>query len=200
MRNNDFVVRFAGEGGGGLVTSAELLAQVTAQVGYHVKTFVTFPSQIMGGPTFAQARISTSPVLSYGDELHVLVAFDREAYDTHHDQVREGGVIIYNSEDFQLEDDGKSFGMRIDELAKSTGNPRAANMVILGAIAHLVNMPEHYLPEFVTKRFTRGRPGDAEIIRGNIMALGLGAEEAKKSGFSLGALEDPDAALRAIRS
>ena len=174
-----------------MVTSAELLAQVTAQVGYHVTTFVTFPSQIMGGPTFAQARISTEPVQSYGDELDVLVAFDREAYDTHQEEVREGGVIVYNSEDFQLEEDGKSFGMRIDELAKSTGNPRAANMVILGAIAHLVHMPEHYLPEFVTKRFTRGRPGDEEIIKGNIMALDLGREEAKKSGFSLGELADP---------
>jgi 2-oxoglutarate ferredoxin oxidoreductase subunit alpha len=191
MRNKDFVVRFAGEGGGGLVTSAELLAQVTAQVGYHVKTYVTFPSQIMGGPTFAQARISTAPVLSYGDELDVLVAFDREAYNTHQAEVRDGGVTIYNSEDFQLEEDGKSFGMRIDELAKASGNPRAANMVILGAIANLVNMPEHYLPEFVTKRFTRGRPGDEEIIKGNILALSLGAEEAKKSGFSLGELEDP---------
>ena len=108
MRNNDFVVRFAGEGGGGLVTSAELLAQVTSQVGYHVKTFVTFPSQIMGGPTFAQARISTEPVLSYGDQLDVLVALDREAYNTHQSEVREGGVIIYNSEDFQLEEDGTS--------------------------------------------------------------------------------------------
>ncbi len=173
------------------MTSAELLAQVTAQVGYHVKTFVTFPSQIMGGPTFAQARISTSPVLSYGDDLDVLVAFDREAYDTHQEEVREGGVIVYNSEDFQLEDDGKSFGIRIDELARSTGNPRAANMVILGAIAHLVHMPEHYLPEFVTKRFSRGRAGDEEIIKGNIMALDLGREEAKKSGFSLGELADP---------
>jgi 2-oxoglutarate ferredoxin oxidoreductase subunit alpha len=191
MANKDFVVRFAGEGGGGLVTSAELLAQVTAQVGYHVKTYVTFPSQIMGGPTFAQARISTAPVLSYGDELDVLVAFDREAYNTHQSEVRDGGVIIYNSEDFQLEEDGKSFGMRIDELAKSSGNARAANMVILGAIANLVNMPEHYLPEFVTKRFTRGRPGDEEIIKGNILALALGREEAKKSGFSLGEMEVP---------
>ena len=191
MRKNDFVVRFAGEGGGGLVTSAELLAQVTAQVGYHVKTYVTFPSQIMGGPTFAQARISTEPVLSYGDDLDVLVTFDREAYDTHQADVREGGVIVYNSEAFQLEEDGKSFGMRIDELGKSTGNPRAANMVILGAIAHLVNMPEHYLPEFVTKRFTRGRAGDEEIIKANIMALTLGREEAKKTGFSLGELADP---------
>ena len=192
MSKKDFIVRFAGEGGGGLVTSAELLAQVTSQLGYHVKTYVTFPSQIMGGPTFAQARISTEPVLSYGDELDVLVAFDREAYDTHQSEVRKGGVIVYNSEDFQLEDDGKSFGMRIDELGKSTGNPRAANMVILGAIAHLVNMPEHYLPEFVTKRFTRGRPGDEEIVKANVMALTLGREEAKKSGFNLGELADPD--------
>jgi len=191
MRTKDFVVRFAGEGGGGLVTSAELLAQVTSQVGYHVKTFVTFPSQIMGGPTFAQARISTEPVLSYGDQLDVLVALDREAFNTHQSEVREGGVIIYNSEDFQLEEDGKSFGMRIDELAKSTGNPRAANMVMLGAIAYLVHLPDHYLPEYVTKRFTRGRPGDEEIIKGNIMALTLGSEEAQKSGFSLGELEDP---------
>jgi len=191
MANKDFVVRFAGEGGGGLVTSAELLAQVTAQVGYHVQTYVTFPSQIMGGPTFAQARISTDPVLSYGDDLDVLVAFDREAYDTHQEEVREGGVVVYNSEDFQLEADGKSFGMRIDELAKSTGNARAANMVLLGAISHLVNMPENYLPEFVTKRFTRGRSGDEEIIKANIMALSLGREEAKNSGFSLGDLADP---------
>jgi 2-oxoglutarate ferredoxin oxidoreductase subunit alpha len=192
MSKRDFVVRFAGEGGGGLVTSAELLAQVTAQLGYHVKTYVTFPSQIMGGPTFAQARIATDPVLSYGDDLDVLVAFDREAYETHRAEVREGGVIVYNSEDFHLEEDGKSFGMRIDELGKSTGNLRAANMVILGAVAHLVHMPEHYLPEFVAKRFTRGRPGDEAIVAANIMALGLGREEAKKSGFSLGELAPPE--------
>ncbi|MBI4282267.1 MAG: 2-oxoacid:acceptor oxidoreductase subunit alpha [Chloroflexi bacterium] len=191
MRKKDFVVRFAGEGGQGVVTSAELLGQVAAQVGYHIQTFATFPSQIVGGPTWAQSRISTEPVLSPGDELDVLVAFNREAYDTHRSEVRKGGVIIYNSEDFQLEDDRTSLGIRIDELAKSTGNPRSANMVVLGAIAHLVNMPESYLPDFVTKRFTRGRPGDQEIIRANIMALSLGREEARKSGFSLGELEAP---------
>ncbi|MCH9017594.1 MAG: 2-oxoacid:acceptor oxidoreductase family protein, partial [Chloroflexi bacterium] len=185
MSKKDLVVRFAGEGGQGVVTSAELLVQVTAQVGYHVQTFSTFPSQITGGPTWAQSRISTEPLMNPGDELDVLVAFNREAYDAHKSDVRKDGVIIYNSRDFQLEDDGTSLGIAMDELAKSTGNPRAANMVILGAIAHLVNMPEHYLPDFVTKRFTRGRPGDEEIIKANIMALTLGREEARKSGFSL---------------
>ena len=47
MEKQDFVVRFAGEGGQGVVTSAEGLAQAAAQVGYNVQTFATFPSQIL---------------------------------------------------------------------------------------------------------------------------------------------------------
>ena len=191
MKKQNFVVRFAGEGGQGVVTSAEGLAQAAAQVGYHVQTFATFPSQILGGPTWTQTRISNAPVLSSGDELDVLVAFNQEAYDTHYQEVRQDGVIIFDSGEFQLEHAGPTFGMPFEELAKSTGNPRAANMVIIGALAYLVNMPQKYLEEFVTKRFSRGRAGDKEIIKQNIQALSLGKEEAEKSGFSLGELAEP---------
>ena len=52
VKKSDFVVRFAGEGGQGVVTSAEGLAQAATQTGYHAQTFATFPSQIMGGPTW----------------------------------------------------------------------------------------------------------------------------------------------------
>lgn len=189
--SNDFVVRFAGEGGQGMVTSAEGLAQAAAQAGYHVLTYVTFPSQILGGPTLAQTRISSTPILSPGDELDVLVCFNRAAYDTHQDEVQAGGVIIYNSEDFQLEPDGKSFGMPFSELAKSTGNPRAENMIVIGAFAELVGMVQEHLEGFVVKRFTRGRPGDDEIIRSNIEALNLGREQAASSGFNVGTLPEP---------
>ena len=138
-----------------------------------------------------QARISTSEVLSRGDELDVLVVFNEEAYETHRDEVKEDGVTIYDSRELQLEDDGKSLGVPFDELAKSTGNLRAANMVVMGALGGLVNMPQAILEEFVKKRFTRGRPGDEQIISSNIQALALGRAEAAKSGFSLGQLEDP---------
>ena len=190
MKKTDFVVRFAGEGGQGVVTSAEGFAQANAQVGYHVQTFSTFPSQIRGGPTWTQTRISTEPVLSSGDELDVLVAFNEYAYETHRDEVAETGVIIYNSEEFELEPDGKSFGMPFDELARSTGNTRAANMVVMGALAYLVDIRQQILEEFVTKRFTRGRPGDQQIIESNHLALSLGRNEAEKSGFNLGELAD----------
>ena len=191
MQMRDFVVRFAGEGGQGVVTSAEGLAQTSAQAGYHALTFATFPSQILGGPTWTQARISVNPAHSPGDDLDVLVAFNAEAYHNHAGELRDSGVIIFNSNEFNLEGDSRGFGLPIDELAKSTGNNRAANMVVIGALAHLVNMPWNYLEEFVTKRFTRGRAGDEEIIRSNIMALSLGRDHIAQSGFSLGELASP---------
>ena len=192
VKKSDFVVRFAGEGGQGVVTSAEGLAQAATQSGYHAQTFATFPSQIMGGPTWTQTRISTSPVRSSGDELDVLVCFNEDAYDSHHGEVGETGVVVYNSGEFDLTGDDHAFGMDFDELAKSTGNARAANMVVIGALAHLVGMSQAIFDEFVTKRFSRGRPNDQEIITSNLAAMRLGRTEAENSGFSLGELAAAD--------
>jgi 2-oxoglutarate ferredoxin oxidoreductase subunit alpha len=192
MQMRDFVVRFAGEGGQGVVTSAEGLAQSSTQVGYHALTFATFPSQILGGPTWTQARISVDPVLAPGDDVNVLVAFNRDAYDEHEGDVREDGVVIFDSNEFELEGDSRSFGLPFEELAKSTGNNRAANMVIMGALAHLINMPQENLISFVEQRFNRGRNEDAQIIKSNIEALNLGRSHIAESGFSLGELAPPE--------
>jgi 2-oxoglutarate ferredoxin oxidoreductase subunit alpha len=191
MQVRDFVVRFAGEGGQGVVTSAEGLAQTSTTAGYHALTFATFPSQIMGGPTWTQVRISVEPVLSPGDDVDVLVAFNLEAYDAHRDEVRDGGVIVYNSNEFQLEAGSRVLGLPIDELARSTGNNRAANMVVVGALAYLVNMSKESLELFVEQRFTRGRSTDEEIIRSNIKAIDLGWEHISQIGFALGDLAAP---------
>ena len=191
MQKTDFVVRFAGEGGQGMVTSSEGLAQAASNVGYHVQTFVTFPSQIMGGPTMAQARVSTTPVLSSGDDIDVLVCFNEEAYLNHRAEISDSGVVIYNSGDFKPDDLANSFGMPFADLAKSTGNARAENMIVLGALAHLVSMSQSILEDFVRERFTRGRPNDEQIISSNIEALTLGRKEAERSGFSLGELASP---------
>ncbi|MEC9321103.1 MAG: 2-oxoacid:acceptor oxidoreductase subunit alpha [Chloroflexota bacterium] len=191
MKKKDFVVRFAGEGGQGVVTSAEGLAQAMAQSGYNVQTFSTFPSQIRGGPTWTQTRISTSEVLSSGDELDVLVAFNEYAYENHKEEVAVDGVIVFNNGEFEIEESENVLGMDFDELAKQTGNNRAANFVVMGALARLVDLPLSVLEEFNKQRYTRGRPSDEQIINSNNMALSLGSTEADKSGFSLGELAEP---------
>ncbi len=189
--SQDFVIRFAGEGGQGLVTSADAMARAAANAGYYVSTFSTFPSQIMGGPASSQVRISTSPVLSSGDSVDVLVSLDEYAYNNHREDLSDNGVAIYNSGEFQLPGGGQYFGIDADELAKSTGNTRAANMVTIGAVANLIGFSLEEIDAFITARFTRGRPGDEEIIESNKKAIRLGADVAANSGFSVGTLAPP---------
>ena len=191
--SQDFVIRFAGEGGQGLVTSADAMARAAANAGYYVSTFSTFPSQIMGGPASSQVRISTTPVLSSGDSVDVLVSLDEYAYNNHRQDLSKNGVAIYNSGEFSLPDGGQYFGIDADELAKSTGNTRAANMVTIGAVANLIGFSLEEIDAFITQRFTRGRPGDDEIISSNKVAIRLGAKVAEKSGFSVGRLASPTA-------
>tara|TARA_A100001037_G_scaffold291022_1_gene304583 strand:+ start:37267 stop:38976 length:1710 start_codon:yes stop_codon:yes gene_type:complete len=188
LDKDDLIVRFAGEGGQGVVTSAEGLAQAATQTGYNAQTFATFPSQILGGPTWTQTRISVNPVLSSGDELDILVCFNEQAYLNHSNSLSPEGVIVYNSAEFELTDNDSAIGIDFDELAKSTGNTRAANMVVIGALAELVSMKQDILDEFVTKKFTRGRSNDQEIIESNIKAMGLGRNEVKQRGISIGQL------------
>ena len=190
--SQDFVIRFAGEGGQGLVTSADAMARAAANAGYYVSTFSTFPSQIMGGPASSQVRISTSPVLSSGDSVDVLVSLDEYAYNNHREDLSDNGVAIYNSGEFQLPGGGQYFGIDADELAKSTGNTRAANMVTIGAVANLIGFSLEEIDAFITARFTRGRPGDEEIIESNKKAIRLGADVAANSGFSVGTLAPPN--------
>jgi 2-oxoglutarate ferredoxin oxidoreductase subunit alpha len=191
LDKQDFVIRFAGEGGQGLVTSADALARAAAQAGYYVQTHSTFPSQIMGGPASSQVRISTAPVMSSGDGVDVLVALNQYAFDHHNEDMNPGGVTVYNAEEYDLPEGGQYFGIKADELAKSTGNARAANMVTIGAVANLIDFKLEEIDEFITQRFTRGRPGDDEIIVANIAAVRLGVEVAKSSGFTVGQLAPP---------
>ena len=192
VKSKDFVIRFAGEGGQGLVTSADAMARAATGAGFYCQTFSTFPSQIMGGPASSQVRISTTPVLSNGDAVDVLVVLNQYAFDNHIDDLSENGVCIYNAQDCVPSGDGNYFGINADELAKESGNTRAANMVILGAVATLIDFKIESIENFVKERFTRGRENDEQIISSNITAIGLGTEVAKKSGFTVGSLDNPE--------
>ena len=190
VKSKDFVIRFAGEGGQGLVTSADAMARAATGAGFYCQTFSTFPSQIMGGPASSQVRISTTPVLSNGDAVDVLVVLNQYAFDNHIEDLSENGVCIYNAQDCEPSGEGNFFGINADELAKESGNTRAANMVILGAVANLIDFKIESIENFVKERFSRGRENDDEIIKSNIVAIGLGVEVAKKSGFSVGSLDE----------
>ena len=169
---SEIVVRFAGEGGQGVVTAAEMLARAATGVGFHALTFATFPSQILGGPTWTQARVAKEPVLSPGDAIDILVAFNDYAYQEHRSEVRPGGVILHDPSvtPDPSDTDHRCIAVPFDQLAKQTGESRAANMVIMGGLSKLINMPLEYFKDFVSARFA----GRDAIIAANHTALDLG--------------------------
>ena len=188
---SEIIVRFAGEGGQGVVTAAEMLARAATGVGYHALTFATFPSQILGGPTWTQARVSRTPVESPGDAIDILVAFNDEAYHEHRTEVHDGGIILLDPSVTPLPNEHlRCVTVPFDELAKQTGESRAANMVVMGGLSRLINMPVNYFKEFVSQRFA----GRDKVVEANHMALDLGlAHLAEEDPISdLGEPEKPD--------
>ncbi len=188
---SEIIVRFAGEGGQGVVTAAEMLARAATGVGYHALTFATFPSQILGGPTWTQARVSRTPVESPGDAIDILVAFNDEAYHEHRTEVHDGGIILLDPSITPLSDEHlRCVTVPFDELAKQTGESRAANMVVMGGLSRLINMDVNYFKEFVSQRFA----GRDKVVEANHMALDLGlAHLAEEDPISdLGEPEKPD--------
>ena len=174
MAENEIVVRFAGEGGQGVVTAAEMMARAATAAGFHALTFATFPSQILGGPTWTQARVAQTEVRSPGDAVNILVAFNDHAYLEHRGEVVDGGVILHDPSVEPTKEEGhRTIAIPFDALAKQTGESRAANMVVMGALSHLMNTPVDYFKSFVSSRFA----GRDAIIAANHMALDLGRAE-----------------------
>jgi Pyruvate/2-oxoacid:ferredoxin oxidoreductase gamma subunit len=91
------LVRLGGESGiDNAISAGDALTRSVARNGYHVHTFRTYPAEIKGGPVMFQLRVGIHPVASLGDQLDVLLAFNEEAWDLHHQALRPDGILIYD--------------------------------------------------------------------------------------------------------
>jgi len=83
-------------------------------------------------------------------------------------------VILHDPSVEPTKEEGhRTIAIPFDALAKQTGESRAANMVVMGALSHLMNTPVDYFKSFVSSRFA----GRDAIIAANHMALDLGRAE-----------------------
>ena len=96
----DYVFRVGGEGGEGVISTGEMLTLALARSGFEIYTFRTYPAEIKGGHANYQIRASGNLLLSQGASVDVLLAFNQEAYDKHIQDVRPGGVVIYDADSF----------------------------------------------------------------------------------------------------
>jgi len=123
-------------------------------------TYMTIPSTISGGPSIFQVRIGSGEVLSAGDEADFLVAFYQHSYESHIEFLREGGVLLYDSDQVQPNLEDKRFvnvgvpitGLTIEALG-GTAKDKGKNVFVLGLLAKIFNLDTEKLKGLIRERF-----------------------------------------------
>ena len=190
MARGDIVIRLGGEGGEGVISAGDILTLGAARTGYQVFTFRTYPAEMKGGHAWYQVRVASGPVLSMGDAVDVLVVFDDVAYETHAEDLRTSGVLVYDPDEVTPRPTPGvvSYPVPFNRLARRDLQfRRGKNVVVVGAVAGLLGLEPASLEGIVKERF-RQHP---EVLEKNVQALYTGYEFAttelrKVDPFSLG--------------
>ena len=173
---NDLIIRIGGGGGEGVISVGDLITQACARAGLDVYTFKTFPAEIRGGYAMYQVRAGTERLYNQGNSFDVFCAFNGEAYDINHARLKPGTTLVYDSTaNFEpdIPPGVQAYPIPMTQAAKEMGGVRVKNMIALGSLSHLFNVPEVALREVIASKFAR--KGD-EVVQANLVAFERGRE------------------------
>jgi 2-oxoglutarate/2-oxoacid ferredoxin oxidoreductase subunit alpha len=174
----DAVIRLAGNSQDGIQSAGALLARLAGRSDQDVMTYMTIPSTISGGPSIFQVRIGTGEVLSAGDEADFLVAFYQHSYEDHIGFLKEGGILLYDSDHVEPNLDDKRFvyagipitGLTVEALG-GTAKDKGKNVFIMGLLAKIFDLDVDKLKGLIREKF-RGK--DDSIVNTALMAFQAG--------------------------
>jgi 2-oxoglutarate ferredoxin oxidoreductase subunit alpha len=174
----DAVIRLAGNSQDGIQTAGAFLARLAGRSEHDVMTYMTIPATISGGPSIFQVRIGSGEVLSAGDEADFLVAFYQHSYQDHVGFLREGGVLLYDSDNVEPNLDDKRFvyvgvpitGLTVEALG-GTAKDKGKNIFVLGLISRIFNLDVEKLKKLITEKFG-GK--DESVVNTALMAFQAG--------------------------
>ncbi len=175
---NDAVIRFAGNSQDGIQSIGGFLARLAGRTEKDVMTYMTIPSTISGGASIFQVRLGTGEVLSAGDEVDILVAFYQHSYHNHVDTLRDGGVLLYDSDQVEVDANDKrhrAIAIPITSLTieaiGGTAKDKGKNMFVLGLVARMFDLEIAKLEAMLQDYY--GPKGD-DVVRNVVLAFHAG--------------------------
>jgi Pyruvate/2-oxoacid:ferredoxin oxidoreductase gamma subunit len=146
-KNVDLRVRVAGFGGQGVLLLGEMLAEAGLDAGLEVSWLPSYGPEMRSGTSNCQVRIASEAIDSPLVPVpNVLIAMNEPSLRKFDGSVRPGGWVIYNGEAFP-EDckraDVQVLALPFAQIANELGDPRMANMIMLGAMLEITqNLPQ----------------------------------------------------------
>jgi 2-oxoglutarate ferredoxin oxidoreductase subunit alpha len=194
------VIRFSGDSGDGMQLTGTLFSNISAILGNEISTFPDYPAEIrapqgtLDGVSGFQVHLGTKKITTPGDKADVLVVMNPAALKVNVNEIKPGGVIIYDVDTFNITGlqkaefvtdnpfvelglkDVQLIGVPLTEMTKHSleGSSfdskivvRSKNMFALGLVCWLFNRPIDNARAFLTKKFSK-KP---EILHANIKVL-----------------------------
>ena len=166
---------FAGFGGQGMLLIGKFMAMACMLDGKHVSWLPSY------GTANCSVIVSDEPVASpLVDKADVIVAMNRPSLDKFEDHVKPGGVLVINSSIIDrkaVRDDIQVVYCDANAIAESIGNPKGANVAILGAV--LEKVPVTTVEQMTEAIRIELGERKARFLEGNKKALIAGMEAAR---------------------
>lgn len=200
----EVTIRFAGDSGDGMQLTGSLFTNTTALLGNDLRTLPEFPAEIRApagtvpGVSSFQLHFGSTEIMTPGDMCDVLVVMNSAALKANLSLLKNGGVIIANTDGFDqknrnlakypegvnpLEDGSLSsytvfeidVGSMTKEALSDTGLSykdvdRCKNMFVLGLLYWMYNRPMEPTIKFLHQKFGK----DPTIAEANVTVLKTG--------------------------
>jgi 2-oxoglutarate ferredoxin oxidoreductase subunit alpha len=196
------VIRFAGDSGDGMQLTGDRFTSEAAAFGNDLATLPNFPAEIrapagtLPGVSSFQLHFADYDILTPGDRPDVLVAMNPAALKANIGDLRPGGTVIVNDDEFAARalgkvgyaanplEDGSLAGFQVHAIAMATitrgalagtglskkDAERCKNMFALGLLSWMYHRPTEGTERFLREKFAR-KP---EIAEANVLAFRAG--------------------------
>ena len=185
----------AGVGGQGILSIATVIGSAALQQGLHLKQAEVHGMSQRGGDVQSNLRLSSEPIHSdlipHG-AADLIVSLEPMEALRYMPYLAPQGWVITNTVPFvnipdypamesvmaELNKLPRVIAIDVDAIAKETGSPRSANMVLLGATAAVLDILDpDKLRDGIRRIF--GRKGE-DVVAANIKAFDAGLASAQK--------------------
>ncbi len=184
----------AGVGGQGILSIATVIGEAALKENLNIKQAEVHGMSQRGGDVQSNLRISSEPIASdlipkgCADLIISLEPMEALRYLPY---LSKEGWIVTNTEPFvnipnypAMEDVNAELGkianvikVDVDAIAKEAGNPRGANIVLLGACSHLLGIEPEKFEQGIERIFARK---GQEVVDSNLKAFRAGQKAAGK--------------------
>jgi 2-oxoglutarate ferredoxin oxidoreductase subunit gamma len=176
-------VIIAGFGGQGIILAGKLLAQTAMKAGKEVTYMPAYGAEVRGGTSNCTVIIADEPIASpLASNPGSLIIMNKASLNKFVPRLKTGGLLVMNSSlidsESQLFETTEILAVPADDIANELGNPKAANMVALGAYLQKRGLfgPDkaaECLADVLARRYHQTLPVNTEALR-------RGGEFAKK--------------------